>query len=99
MADINSKIEMPITTGPLPGSRKIHIAGDLFPDIRVAMREVALEPSAKEPPVRIYDTSGPLYRPERPHRYRSRPARLPHPLDRSARRCRALPRPRSEARG
>ena len=59
MADINSRIEMPVTTGPLPGSRKIHIAGDLFPDIRVAMREVALEISAKEPPVRIYDTSGP----------------------------------------
>ena len=59
MADINSKIEMPVTTGTLPGSRKIHIAGALFPDIRVAMREVALEPSAKEPPVRIYDTSGP----------------------------------------
>ncbi|MBC7506453.1 MAG: phosphomethylpyrimidine synthase ThiC [Sandarakinorhabdus sp.] len=59
MADINSKIEMPVTTGTLPGSRKIHIAGVHYPDIRVAMREVVLEPSAKEPPVRIYDTSGP----------------------------------------
>jgi phosphomethylpyrimidine synthase len=59
MADIASKIEMPVTTGGLPGSRKIHIAGTLYPDIRVAMREVALEPSANEPPVRIYDTSGP----------------------------------------
>ena len=59
MADINSKIEMPVTTGALPGSRKIHIAGTLHPDIRVAMREVALEHSANEPPVRIYDTSGP----------------------------------------
>ncbi|TFU03682.1 phosphomethylpyrimidine synthase ThiC [Polymorphobacter arshaanensis] len=59
MADINSPIEMPVTTGPLPGSRKIHVAGELFPDIRVAMREVKLEDSAKEPPVRIYDTSGP----------------------------------------
>ncbi len=59
MADIASKIEMPVTTGPLPGSAKIHVAGTLFPDIRVAMREVALDPSAKEAPVRIYDTSGP----------------------------------------
>ena len=59
MADIASKIEMPVTTGALPGSRKIHIAGTLHPDIRVAMREVVLEPSANEPPVRIYDTSGP----------------------------------------
>jgi phosphomethylpyrimidine synthase len=59
MADIASKIEMPVTTGGLPGSRKIHIAGTLYPDIRIAMREVALEPTANEPPVRIYDTSGP----------------------------------------
>ena len=59
MADINSKLEMPVTTGPLPGSRKIHVAGTIHPDIRVAMREVALDPSAKEPPVRIYDASGP----------------------------------------
>ena len=59
MADINSKLEMPVTTGPLPGSRRIHIAGTIHPDIRVAMREVALDPSAGEPPVRIYDSSGP----------------------------------------
>jgi len=66
MADINSPIEMPnsspemkVTTGPLPGSRKIHVAGQLFPDLRVAMREVVLEATANEPPVRIYDPSGP----------------------------------------
>jgi phosphomethylpyrimidine synthase len=59
MADINSKLEMPVTTGPLPGSRKIHVAGVVHPDIRVAMREVALDASANEPPVRIYDPSGP----------------------------------------
>ncbi|MEI6419469.1 MAG: phosphomethylpyrimidine synthase ThiC, partial [Sphingomonadales bacterium] len=59
MADINSKLDVPVTTGALPGSRKIHVAGVIHPDIRVAMREVALDPSAKEPPVRIYDASGP----------------------------------------
>ncbi|OYQ25117.1 phosphomethylpyrimidine synthase ThiC [Sandarakinorhabdus cyanobacteriorum] len=59
MADINSKLEMPVTTGPLPGSRKIHVAGVIHPELRVAMREVAFDPSAKEPPVRIYDPSGP----------------------------------------
>ncbi len=59
MADINSPIEMPVTTGPLPGSRKIFVPGQLFPDLRVAMREVVLEESANEPPVRIYDPSGP----------------------------------------
>ncbi len=46
-----------VTTGPLPGSRKIHVEGSR-PDLRVAMREVDLEPSAGEAPVRLYDTSG-----------------------------------------
>ena len=59
MADINSSIEMPVTTGALPGSRKIHVPGTLFPDLRVAMREIKLEDSAGEPPVRVYDPSGP----------------------------------------
>ncbi|MBB6251567.1 phosphomethylpyrimidine synthase ThiC [Nitrospirillum iridis] len=48
-----------VTTGPLPASRKVHVAGTLHPDIRVAMREVDLSPSANEPPVRVYDPSGP----------------------------------------
>ncbi len=48
-----------VTTGPLPASRKIHVPGSLFPDIRVALREIDLEPSSGEPPVRVYDTYGP----------------------------------------
>ncbi|MEI7609519.1 MAG: phosphomethylpyrimidine synthase ThiC, partial [Rhodospirillaceae bacterium] len=48
-----------VTTGPLPSSRKIYVPGTLFPEVRVAMREVDLTPSAGEPPVRIYDASGP----------------------------------------
>lgn len=51
--------EFRVTTGPLPASRKVHIAGERFPDIRVAMREIDLSPSANEPPVRVYDPSGP----------------------------------------
>jgi phosphomethylpyrimidine synthase len=47
-----------ITTGPFPASRKIHVAGQRHGAIRVAMREIDLEPSANEPPVRVYDTSG-----------------------------------------
>ncbi len=31
----------------------------MHPEIRVAMREIDLAPSAKEPPVRVYDPSGP----------------------------------------
>ena len=48
-----------VATGPLPASRKVHVAGRLHPDLRVAMREVDLTPSAGEPPLRIYDSSGP----------------------------------------
>ncbi|WP_295049047.1 phosphomethylpyrimidine synthase ThiC [uncultured Paracoccus sp.] len=48
-----------ITTGPLPASTKIWQAGELFPDIRVPMRRIDLHPSAMEPPVTVYDASGP----------------------------------------
>jgi len=48
-----------VTTGPFPASRKIHVAGRRHGDLRVAMREIDLTPSAGEPPVRVYDTSGP----------------------------------------
>ena len=46
-----------ITTGPLPASRKIHVAGQLHPEIRVAMRQISV--SGGEPALRVYDTSGP----------------------------------------
>jgi phosphomethylpyrimidine synthase len=60
VADIPSHLETArVTTGPLPASRKIHIAGQLHPEIRVPLREIALEPSSGEAPVRVYDTSGP----------------------------------------
>jgi phosphomethylpyrimidine synthase len=48
-----------IPTGERPGSRKVYQAGELFPDIRVPFREVEVHPSANEPPVTIYDPSGP----------------------------------------
>ncbi|MBM3490622.1 MAG: phosphomethylpyrimidine synthase ThiC [Alphaproteobacteria bacterium] len=54
-----------VTTGPLPGSRKIQVPGLLHPDLRVAMREVVLSAQAAEPPVMLYDSSGP-YTGERP---------------------------------
>ena len=59
MADINSPVEIGVTTGPIRGSRKIHVG-----PLKVAMREIDLEPSAGEPPVRVYDTSGPYTDPE-----------------------------------
>ncbi|MBB3610385.1 phosphomethylpyrimidine synthase ThiC [Rhizobium sp. BK602] len=48
-----------VTTGPLPASRKIYIPGDIHPDIRVPMREISLHPTSGEPPVTVYDSSGP----------------------------------------
>jgi phosphomethylpyrimidine synthase len=51
--------ELTVTTGPFPASRKIHVDGSRHPGVRVAMREIDLEASAGEPPVRAYDTSGP----------------------------------------
>lgn len=59
MADINSKFEIGVTTGSIRGSRKIHVESPRMPGVRVAMREIALEPGSGEPPVRVYDTSGP----------------------------------------
>ncbi len=56
---ISRPLDPAITSGPLPASRKIHVPGKMHEYIRVPMREIALDPSAKEPPVRVYDTSGP----------------------------------------
>ncbi len=48
-----------VSTGALPASRKIYVPGERYPDLRVPLREIEVSPSAKEPPVRVYDTSGP----------------------------------------
>ena len=47
-----------VTTGALPASRKIYVAPDEAPDLRVPVREIILEQSAKEPNVHVYDTTG-----------------------------------------
>src|SRR5215210_3773796 len=59
MADAPARTELTVTTGPIRGSRKIYAGRN-----RVAMREVMLEPSSGEPPVTLYDTSGPYTDPE-----------------------------------
>jgi phosphomethylpyrimidine synthase len=48
-----------VTTGSLPGSRKVYATAEGRPDIRVPFREIALHKSSGEPPFRVYDTSGP----------------------------------------
>jgi phosphomethylpyrimidine synthase len=51
--------EIIISTGPIPGSQKVYQTGGSSVDMRVPFREVKLEDSANEAPVRLYDTSGP----------------------------------------
>jgi phosphomethylpyrimidine synthase len=48
-----------VTTGPIAGSRKVYAAPDAAPDLRVPMREIALTEASGEPPVPVYDPSGP----------------------------------------
>jgi phosphomethylpyrimidine synthase len=48
-----------VTSGPLPGSKKIYQHPRGRADIAVPFREITLDPSANEPPVRVYDPSGP----------------------------------------
>jgi phosphomethylpyrimidine synthase len=62
MADIAARTEIGVTTGPIRGSKKIHVAARTGSGIRVAMREIGLE--GDEQPVRVYDTSGPYTDPD-----------------------------------
>ncbi len=48
-----------VTTGPIAGSRKVHAVPEAAPDLRVPVREIMLTEAAGEPPVPVYDTSGP----------------------------------------
>jgi phosphomethylpyrimidine synthase len=47
-----------VTTGPIAGSHKIYAAPKSHPDMRVPLREILLS-DPLEPPVRVYDPSGP----------------------------------------
>ncbi|MFC3578863.1 phosphomethylpyrimidine synthase ThiC [Sphingomonas hylomeconis] len=59
MADIPARTEIGVTTGAIRGSRKIHVPHANIPGAGVAMREIMLDPTCLEPPLRVYDTSGP----------------------------------------
>src|SRR4029078_9337690 len=56
--------EFKVTTGPIPGGQKMYVSGERNPSLRVPMREIALHPSAKEPPQVVYDTSAPYTDPQ-----------------------------------
>jgi phosphomethylpyrimidine synthase len=59
MNDQSEAPKIDVTTGPITGSRKVYVNGGGDIPISVPMREVALHESADEPPVRLYDASGP----------------------------------------
>src|SRR2546430_9716305 len=53
-----------VTTGPLPSSRKVYARPDAAPELRVPVREIALTEAAAEPPIPVYDTTGPYSDPD-----------------------------------
>ena len=53
-----------VTTGPLAASRKVYASPDSAPELRVPVREISLHPSANEPPLPVYDTTGPYTDPD-----------------------------------
>src|SRR5271166_71648 len=55
-----------VTTGPLPASRKTYARPDAAPDLRVPVREIALDASSGEPALPVYDTTGPYPDPDVP---------------------------------
>ncbi len=54
-----SRVPQTVTCGPLPGSKKLYKHLQELCGAGVPYREIALDPSASEPPLRIYDSSGP----------------------------------------
>ena len=53
-----------VTTGALPASRKVYARPDAAPELRVPVREIVLTEAAAEPPIPVYDTTGPYTDPE-----------------------------------
>lgn len=60
MTAVTKTIAAPkVSTGPLPASIKIYKPGRIHADIRVPLREIAVHPTAGEPNLAVYDSSGP----------------------------------------
>ena len=53
-----------VVSEAFPSSRKVYRAGHLHAGLRVPMREIDLHPSAGEPPLAVYDSSGPYTDPQ-----------------------------------
>lgn len=55
----NDLVAPKVTTGALPASRKVFARPDAAPDLHVPLREIVLSEASGEPPLPVYDTSGP----------------------------------------
>ena len=53
-----------VTEGPLPASRKIYVKGEMHEGLEVPMRQIEVHPTSGEPPVTVYDSSGPYTDPK-----------------------------------
>ncbi len=53
-----------VTTGSLPASRKVYARPEAAPELRVPVREIALSEGSGEPPLPVYDTTGPYTDPD-----------------------------------
>ncbi len=56
---MNAAVPLQVSAEAFPASRKIYGAGSIHPDIRVPMRHIAVHPTAGEPGIIVYDSSGP----------------------------------------
>ena len=90
------RTELKVTTGPIRGSRKIHVEGRADP---VAMRAVDLEPSLGRAAGHALRHQRPLHRPGSAHRHHGRPARAAPRLDPRPRRRRGSRPARGPPRG
>ncbi|MCK5092386.1 MAG: phosphomethylpyrimidine synthase ThiC [Gammaproteobacteria bacterium] len=59
MAPKDNDAQFSVTTGPIPGSKKIYVESDDDASVRVAMRQIDMEDGCGEPALKVYDCSGP----------------------------------------
>ena len=86
-----------VTTGPISGSRKIYARPDAAPELKVPLREIALDASSGEPPVAVYDPSGPYTDPDAAIDVERGLPRARLAMGERARRRRGIRRPRDQA--
>jgi phosphomethylpyrimidine synthase len=68
---VNTMQDAVVTCGPIPGSHKRYLVGEMFPELRVPLREIQQSDSRKRdgsleinPSIPVYDCSGPYTDPD-----------------------------------